>query len=71
MGGGSKKWTIINYDILKNFHSLPTKNKSVSKREESNYIKNTNFDLVIIDEAHAIKNTPQKEPNLLWILLKI
>ena len=39
---------IINYDILKNFHDP-------KNREESTILK-TNFDLVIMDESHAVTN---------------
>ena len=45
----SGDYIIINYDILKNFHSLDN-NK---KRE----ILDSKFDLVIIDEAHYISNS--------------
>jgi|TARA_R110002167_G_scaffold212669_4_gene417301 SWI/SNF-related matrix-associated actin-dependent regulator 1 of chromatin subfamily A len=64
-----EKWTIINYDILKNFHSLPTKNKTISKRENST-ILDTRFDLVIIDEAHGIKNTSSKRTKLVMDFVK-
>ena len=64
-----EKWTIINYDILKNFHSLPTKNKTISKRGAST-ILDTNFDLVIIDEAHGIKNTSSKRTKLVMDFVK-
>lgn len=50
------KFTIINYDILKNFHSL--KDDTIPEDEfvfESKLV-NENFDLVIIDEAHFLKN---------------
>ena len=63
------KWTIVNYDILKNFHSLPTKNKTISKREIST-ILDSQFDLVIIDEAHAIKNTSSKRTKLVMDFAK-
>lgn len=53
------KFTIINYDILKNFHTIPKARKKkdltdliVGNRE----IVNSNFDLCIIDEAHYIKD---------------
>jgi SWI/SNF-related matrix-associated actin-dependent regulator 1 of chromatin subfamily A len=51
------KFTIINYDILKNFHEIPDKNI----REEdicwdSQELVKANFDLIIIDEAHKLKN---------------
>ena len=44
------KYVIINYDILKNFHSLP---KDSDKKTQ---ILDSQFDLVIIDEAHYISN---------------
>lgn len=48
-----KKWepsdfTIVNFDILKNFHDLVKVKESL--------ILNNGFDLVIIDEAHYIQN---------------
>ena len=45
-------FVIINYDILKNFHDP-------KKKEESEILK-TEFDLVIMDEAHMISN-PQAQ----------
>jgi SNF2 family DNA or RNA helicase len=44
------KYVIINYDILKNFHSLP---KDKDKKKQ---IIDSKFDLVIIDEAHYVSN---------------
>ena len=49
------KWTIINYDILKNFHDLPT--RSVKSDDEISPIDFHKFDLVIADEAHYLKNS--------------
>tara|TARA_R110000824_G_scaffold210778_3_gene396643 strand:+ start:681 stop:2450 length:1770 start_codon:yes stop_codon:yes gene_type:complete len=65
----SKKWTIMNYDIIKNFHFLPTKNKGIVDTKESEILK-SNFDLVIIDEAHAIKNTTSKRTKLVMDFAK-
>lgn len=50
-----KKWTIVNYDILKNFHYLPQKGKKIDDLPLSpiDYHK---FDLIIADEAHYLKN---------------
>ncbi len=45
-------FVIVNYDILKNFHD--PKDKEISLLEQSN------FDLVILDEAHMISN-PQAQ----------
>jgi len=44
------KYVIVNYDILKNFHSLP------SDKDRKKTILESGFDLVIIDEAHYISN---------------
>ena len=63
-----KKWnrnnfTIINYDILKNFHTMPKKAKKAKKGDKvepivkfNTQLKDSKFDLVIIDEAHYLKN---------------
>jgi SWI/SNF-related matrix-associated actin-dependent regulator 1 of chromatin subfamily A len=48
------KFTIINFDILKNFHSL--KDKKNLDVELNRELANANFDLAIIDEAHYLKN---------------
>ena len=45
-------FVIINYDILKNFHDTKEKGKSL--------LNQSNFDLVILDEAHMISN-PQAQ----------
>jgi hypothetical protein len=55
-------FVIINYDIIKNFHD--TKKKGESK------ILNSNFDLVIIDEAHYIKNATAQRTKLINDLVK-
>ena len=66
----SADFVIINYDIIKNFHSLKTKEESL--------IQKSKFDLVIIDECHYIKS-PQasrtklindicKDINKIWLL---
>jgi SWI/SNF-related matrix-associated actin-dependent regulator 1 of chromatin subfamily A len=61
-----KKWnrnnfTIINYDILKNFHTMPKKPKKKGEKVEpivkfNTQLKDSKFDLCIIDEAHYLKN---------------
>ena len=53
----SGKFIIINYDILKNFHSL-------DKKDELTTLLDENFDLVIIDEAHYISNTKAQRTKL-------
>ena len=66
------KYVIINYDILKNFHTMST-----SKGGKSIIIEN-GFDLIIIDEAHYVSNGKAqrtklvnnlaKKINRLWLL---
>lgn len=48
-----KFFTIINYDILNRFHEVEDKRK---KTEPKSYINEEKFDLLIVDEAHMIKN---------------
>ena len=45
-------FVIVNYDILKNFHDMKDKSKSLLNQSE--------FELVILDEAHMISN-PQAQ----------
>ena len=45
-------FVIVNYDILKNFHDMKDKNKSL--------LNQSDFELVILDEAHMISN-PQAQ----------
>ena len=45
-------FVIVNYDILKNFHDMKEKGKSL--------LNQSNFELVILDEAHMISN-PQAQ----------
>ncbi len=55
-------FVIINYDILKNFHD--------PKNREESLILKSNFDLVIIDEAHAIKNAQALRTKLINDIVK-
>jgi SWI/SNF-related matrix-associated actin-dependent regulator 1 of chromatin subfamily A len=53
------KFTIINFDILKNFHTLVETRRQLTPEEMSlinRDLANANFDLAIIDEAHYLKN---------------
>lgn len=55
----SSKFTIINFDILKNFHSLPPAKKLKEGEKEPILVRdmvNEKFDLCIVDEAHNLKN---------------
>jgi SWI/SNF-related matrix-associated actin-dependent regulator 1 of chromatin subfamily A len=53
------KFTIINFDILKNFHTLIEGRRELTPEElllVKRDLANANFDLAIIDEAHYLKN---------------
>ena len=50
------KYTIINYDILKNFHTIEERGKKYEEWELRREIVEFNPDLIILDEAHFIKN---------------
>ena len=57
-----KKWddgdfVIINYDIIKNFHD--------DKKRNDSLILKSNFDLVIVDEAHYIQNKQAQRTKLI------
>jgi SWI/SNF-related matrix-associated actin-dependent regulator 1 of chromatin subfamily A len=66
--GSTYKYYIINYDILKNFHT--TENSEDS--EAYQIILNEGFDLAIVDEAHYISNSQAQRTQLLNdILAKI
>ena len=54
---GSSKFIIVNYDILKNFHST-------DKKDNLNIINDENFDLVIMDEAHYVSNSKAQRTKL-------
>jgi len=51
-------FVIINYDIIKNFHD--------PKKKDDSQILRAGFDLVVIDEAHYIKNVLEKFGTL-WV----
>ena len=53
---------ITNYDILKNFHD--------TKDKENSLILKSNFDLVIIDEAHYVSNAQAQRTKLIMDLTK-
>lgn len=51
-----KRYTIINYDILKNFHTIIDGRKSYKEHEINRHLDEEGFDLIILDEAHMVKN---------------
>jgi SWI/SNF-related matrix-associated actin-dependent regulator 1 of chromatin subfamily A len=50
------RFTIINYDILKNFHTVKERGKEYEDWEIRKELLEFNPDLIILDEAHYIKN---------------
>lgn len=50
--GHTFDYYIINYDIIKNYHSIDKKDKD----SDYNLLVNENFDLAIVDEAHYLSN---------------
>jgi SWI/SNF-related matrix-associated actin-dependent regulator 1 of chromatin subfamily A len=50
-------FVIVNYDIMKNFHD--------PKKKDESLILTSKFDLVIIDEAHYIKNAQAQRTKLI------
>ena len=50
-------FVIVNYDILKNFHDTKEKDKSL--------LKQGNFDLVILDEAHMVSNAQAQRTKII------
>ncbi len=52
----SAKFVIINYDILKNFHTLKTREIDSDEFVFQSDIVDSKFDLVIIDEAHYLSD---------------
>jgi len=55
-------FVIINYDILKNFHD--------SKKKDDSQILSANFDLVVVDEAHYIKNAQAQRTKVINDIVK-
>lgn len=59
----TNKWVIVNYDILKNFHYLPERGVKISELPISP-IDAYNFDLVIVDEAHYLKDAQSQRSKI-------
>jgi len=64
------RFTIMNYDILKNFHTIEERNREYEDWELRREIADFNPDLLILDEAHYIKNHKSKRGAILKDLSK-
>jgi SWI/SNF-related matrix-associated actin-dependent regulator of chromatin subfamily A-like protein 1 len=62
------KYTIINYDILKNFHTV--KKRGEKPIEELTQILDEKFDTLIVDEAHYLKNHKSIRGSIVTDLVK-
>ena len=64
------KFTIINYDILKNFHTIKDKNKEYEDWELRRELVEYSPDLIILDEAHYVKNHKSNRGRIIKDLVK-
>lgn len=64
--GSTYDFYIINYDILKNYHTTDKKDEN----DDLKLILNENFDIAIVDEAHYISNTTANRTKLMNDILK-
>jgi len=60
--GSTFDYYIINYDIIKNYHTIGEPEIGEQKNTQ---ISDTNFDLAIVDEAHYISNTTAQRTKLI------
>lgn len=64
--GSTYDFYIINYDILKNYHTTDKKNEN----DDLRLIQKENFELAIVDEAHYASNTSANRTKLINDILK-
>ncbi len=60
--GSTFDFYIINYDIIKNYHTI---GEPEIGEEKNTQISDTDFDLAIVDEAHYISNTTAQRTKLI------
>lgn len=60
-----KRFTIINYDILKNFHTLVDGRKKYEEDSIRRELVDYGFDLIILDEAHMVKNPKSQRTKII------
>ena len=65
-----KRYTIINYDILKNFHTITDGRKNYKEHEIHKHLENEGFDLIIMDEAHMAKNPSSNRAKIISQITK-
>lgn len=60
-----KKYTIINYDILKNFETIVDGRKVYKEGEIKSFLSDETFDLIILDESHMVKNPSSQRAKII------
>jgi SWI/SNF-related matrix-associated actin-dependent regulator 1 of chromatin subfamily A len=65
-----KKFTIINYDILKKFHTIVDGRKKYKDGDISREIVDFKFDCIIVDEAQNLKNTSSTKTKIVMDIKK-
>lgn len=70
IGWDPSKFTIINYDILKNFHTVLEKGKEYNPKKISREIVKEKFDVIILDESHYIKNPKSNRGKIIQEIIK-
>jgi len=65
-----KKYNIINYDILKNFETIVDGRKVYKEGEIKSFLSDEGFDLIILDEAHLIKNPSSQRSKVIGQISK-
>jgi len=64
------KYTIMNYDIIKNFHTIKKRDKEYEDWELRRDIAAEQFDLIICDEAHYLKNNTSQRTKIVLDIYK-
>lgn len=66
---GKSKFTIINYDILKSYHTVVDPKAKIDENEikvaPNRQLVNKKFDLIICDEAHYLQNNNSKRGDII------
>lgn len=67
-----RRFTILNFDIINEFHQLPINrtNAAIQDAIEHSDLINSRFDIVIIDEAHLLSNNSSNRFKILRDFLK-
>ena len=67
-----KKYTILNFDIIEEFHQLPKSRKKddIQEAKINSILLNSDFDYVIIDEAHKLSNSTSNRYKIIKDYLK-